>query len=151
MLVPYRDFILQNREKAGSAIFLWFNFREYIARLMLRPFFSRFLFLQMRTKVVKCAKIKNFTVYHESVCWCINSPSLPVPTAEGLAESAVHFRHSSRRLQRKQWWQQCRVRDLWASVPYTCTYKISLNLIKHTRQSFCVPLFRNSGGQVYFN
>ena len=36
--------------------------------------------------------------------------------AEGLADSATQFRHSSRRLKQKAWWQQCRLKLILASV-----------------------------------
>ena len=36
--------------------------------------------------------------------------------SEGLADSATQFRHSSRRLKQKAWWQQCRLKLILASV-----------------------------------
>ena len=36
--------------------------------------------------------------------------------AEGLADSATQFRHSSRRLKQKAWWQQCRLKLILASI-----------------------------------
>lgn len=36
--------------------------------------------------------------------------------AEGLADSAIQFRHSSRRLQRKAWWQQFRMKLVLAAI-----------------------------------
>ena len=36
--------------------------------------------------------------------------------AEGLADSATQFRHSSRRLKQKAWWQQCRLKLILAAI-----------------------------------
>ena len=54
-----------------------------------------------------------------AVLWCPRSVTAHTHThthTEGLADSASHFRHSARRLQRKQWWQQCRLKLILAAV-----------------------------------
>ena len=51
-------------------------------------------------------------VYRQALLTCL----FPAPSTGELADHATHFRHSSRRLQRKAWWQQCRLKLILAAV-----------------------------------
>ncbi|XP_064395727.1 vesicle-associated membrane protein 4-like [Halichondria panicea] len=55
--------------------------------------------------------------------------------SEGLSESSSHFRHSSRRLQRKAWWQQCRLKLIVAAVILAVVIGVIVIIVVKTQPS----------------
>lgn len=50
-----------------------------------------------------------------------------------LADHATHFRHSSRRLQRKAWWQQCRLKLILAAIIAIILVIVIIIIVVRTR------------------